>query len=57
MKITLFSTIAEVAGLAAIAFGLGMLAPWLGVTVAGVGLLALGVALDPPRRAPSGGEQ
>lgn len=46
----LASTLIEMTGLAAVAVGLWMLAPWLGVTVAGLGLVALGIALDPPKR-------
>lgn len=44
------SALLEIAGLLAIAAGLWMLAPWLGVTVGGVGLAAYGIALDPPKR-------
>lgn len=40
----------EVAGIALVATGLWMLAPWLGVTVAGAGLVAVGMAVDPPKR-------
>ena len=39
----------EILGLTAVAVGLWMLAPWLGVTALGVGLLVLGLAVDPPR--------
>jgi|GEM_PF-3762517 len=49
----LASTLLELAGIAAVAVGLWMLAPWIGVTVAGLGLVAVGVALDPPRRGDS----
>jgi hypothetical protein len=49
---SILSTVLELVGLAAVAVGLGLLAPWLGVTVAGLGLIGLGVLLDPPRRAP-----
>lgn len=47
---TSLSTACELAGLAVLAVGLWMLAPWLGVAVGGVGLVAVGVALDPPRK-------
>jgi len=43
-------TVLQVAGLAAIAVGFGMLAPWLGVVVGGIGLVALGVVLEADRR-------
>lgn len=43
---TTISSLLELAGLAAVAVGLWMLAPWLGVTVAGVGLVVVGLALD-----------
>lgn len=43
----------EVAGVIAVGVGLWMLAPWLGVTIAGLGLVAFGLALDPPRGADS----
>ena len=44
------STVLELTGLVLVAGGVFLLAPWLGVTVGGVGLVALGLALDPPRR-------
>ena len=46
----LLSTVLELVGLTVLALGLYLLAPWLGVTVAGAGLVALGLALDPPQR-------
>ena len=45
---TLLSTLLEILGLGVLAFGLWLLAPWLGVTVAGLGMVALGFALDVP---------
>jgi len=46
------STATELAGIGLIAVGLGMLAPWLGVTAGGVALLGLsilaGLADDSP---------
>ena len=44
------STVLDLVGLCLVGGGLWLLAPWLGVTVAGIGLVALGLALDPPRR-------
>lgn len=44
------STGLELVGLVVVAAGLWMLAPWLGVTVGGLGLVGLGVLLDPPRQ-------
>lgn len=48
------STLLEVLGLLVLCAGLYLLAPWLGISVAGAGLILLGLALDPPspRRAP-----
>lgn len=43
----------EVAGVAAIAYGLSLLAVWAGVVAGGVGLVLLGLAVDPPAK-PSG---
>lgn len=40
------STAAEILGVALIAAGLGMLAPWLGVTAAGVAVVTLAVLSD-----------
>lgn len=42
------STLAELVGVVLIAVGLGMFLPWVGVVAGGVGLVALGVLLDPP---------
>ena len=44
----LFSSFLEVVGVALVAAGFGMRWLWVGVVVAGVGLLAVGVMLDPP---------
>jgi hypothetical protein len=43
------SSLLEVVGIAAVAVGLGMWTLWVGVVAGGVGMLALGVLLDPPR--------
>lgn len=40
------STVLELLGLVVLAVGLGMLAPWLGVAVAGGSCILLGLALD-----------
>lgn len=40
----------QIVGLALIALGAWMLAPWLGVTVLGAGCLLLGVVLEWERR-------
>lgn len=44
------SSVLELVGLALVAAAGFMLAPWVGVFLAGVGLVALGLALDPPVR-------
>lgn len=43
------SDICTVAGLLAVAVGLGMLAPWLGVTVGGLLLIGLGYLVEARR--------
>lgn len=48
---TVLSTALELVGLILMSAGLYLLAPWLGVTFAGLSLALLGLALDPPRRA------
>jgi uncharacterized membrane protein len=40
------ATILQVLGLAAVAVGVAFVVPWLGLVVAGVELVALGVALE-----------
>jgi len=40
----------EIAGIVVLGVGLWMLAPWLGVAVSGLGMIALGFALDLPKR-------
>lgn len=42
------STLAELVGVVLIAVGLGMFMPWVGVVAGGVGLVVVGVLLDPP---------
>lgn len=41
-------TLFELGGLAVAAYGLSLLALWLGVFLGGVGLIIIGVAIDPP---------
>jgi len=48
--IPVFSAVLELLGVACVAFGLWLLAPWIGVVALGVGLLIVGLAVDPPRR-------
>lgn len=50
---TALSTLLEILGLVLLCAGLYLLAPWLGVSVGGLGLILLGLALDPPRRGPA----
>lgn len=40
----------ELIGIAVMAFGLWLLAPWLGVTVGGAALVLVGLMVDPPVR-------
>ena len=42
------STAFELAGLGGVAVGLYQLAAWLGITVGSLGLIVVGVAIDPP---------
>jgi len=44
------STALELVGALLVAGGAAVLAPWLGLVVAGLGVFAVGVALDPPAR-------
>ena len=44
------SSVLELVGLVLVAAAGFMLAPWVGAFLAGVGLVALGLALDPPAR-------
>lgn len=44
------SSVAELAGVGLIVAGSWLFSAWLGLIVAGVALVALGFALDPPRR-------
>lgn len=46
---TIFATVAELAGIASIIVGLWLVTPVLGLVAAGAGLIAVGIALDPPR--------
>lgn len=50
MKFAIASLL-ELIGIAVMAFGLWLLAPWLGVAVGGLGLLLAGLSIDPPVRA------
>lgn len=50
---SIISACLELAGLGLAAYGLWTLAPWLGMTVGGLGLMAVGTAVDPPRRSKS----
>lgn len=49
MKRLVLSGAVEFAGVAAIVWGFGQLAPWLGWVVGGVALVVTGLAIDPPR--------
>lgn len=44
------SSILELAGLTLVAVAGFLLAPWVGAFLAGVGLVVVGLALDPPAR-------
>ena len=44
------SSVLEVVGLVLVAAAGFMLDPWVGALLAGVGLVAVGLALDPPAR-------
>lgn len=46
----ILSLLLELLGIAAIAWGFLLLAPFAGAIAAGVGLVLVGVALDPPSR-------
>ena len=46
----MIASVLQVLGLVVLAVGCWMLAPWFGVIVAGVSLVALGVALELDRR-------
>lgn len=48
--VTILSTFLELAGVVLVAAGAYTLAPWLGLIVAGVLVVTVGVALDPPRQ-------
>ncbi len=50
--VSLLSTLLELAGVALVAAGAYALAPWLGLIVAGVLVVTVGVALDPPAKKP-----
>lgn len=49
---TIFATVAELAGIASITVGLWLVAPVLGLVAAGVGLIVVGLAIDPPSPRP-----
>jgi len=44
------SSVLELAGLTLVAVAGFLLAPWVGAFLAGVGLVVVGLALDPPAR-------
>ncbi len=46
----LLSTVLELVGVASVAAGAWVLAPWLGFVAGGVLLALVGIALDPPSR-------
>lgn len=43
---------AELAGVGLIVAGFWLIAPWLGLIVGGIALILVGLAVDPPARAP-----
>jgi hypothetical protein len=47
----IISTLIELTGAAAVVHGCYLIAPFLGFVVAGVVLVAVGLALDPPQKA------
>jgi hypothetical protein len=49
---SILSFLLEIAGIAAIVYGLFLLAPVVGFIGGGIGLILVGLALDPPGRAP-----
>lgn len=49
---SILSTLLELAGVTLVAAGAYTLAPWLGLIVAGVLVVTVGVALDPPAKKP-----
>lgn len=46
------SALFDLAGLAAIVWGCSLIAPFLGFIVGGLGLILLGLVVDPPARKP-----
>ena len=44
------SALFDLAGLAAIVWGCSLIAPFLGFIVGGLGLILLGLAIDPPKK-------
>ncbi|WPH57625.1 hypothetical protein [Mycobacterium phage WXIN] len=53
----IISTLLELIGILAIVCGASLIAPFLGFIVAGIGLVGLGWAIDPPARKPKGVKQ
>lgn len=49
---SILSLLLELAGLGAIVYGLFLIAPVAGFIGGGLGLILIGLALDPPQRAP-----
>lgn len=45
----IFASLLELAGITGLSVGLWWLAPWVGMVSAGVGLVLLGLAVDPPQ--------
>ncbi len=46
---TVLASVSELAGIALVTSGLWMVSPVLGLVAAGGGLIAVGLAVDPPR--------
>lgn len=48
----LISAAFELAGVAVLVAGGWVLAPWIGLVMGGLALILIGLAIDPPNRAP-----